>query len=143
MWKWVSFIIEKGDDPPPLRTAYRPNFALRTAYRQFWASRTAYGLTTKTILGVFIYINKMKRQYFPCICTIILANISFDVFASQISEFKFIMKWPPKKRVRIERAKYKVTLHWMSRLLCFLMKIKPFYVFLPLNTSEQPLKGFI
>jgi len=73
----------EGDTPlPPLRTAYRSILALRTAYRHFLASRTAYRLTTKTtILGVSIYIKKLKLQYVVCICTVILETISFVVFA--------------------------------------------------------------
>jgi len=52
------------EDDPLLRTAYCPILALRTAYRHYLASRTAYRLTTKTtILGVSIYIKKIKLQY--------------------------------------------------------------------------------
>ena len=32
-----------------------------------------------TILGVSIYIKKLKLQYVVCTCTVILKNISFDV----------------------------------------------------------------
>ena len=72
--------------PPPLRTAYRPILALRTAYRHFSASRTAYRLTTKTtIFGVSIYIKKTKWKSVACTCTTILANVSVDVFACDIS----------------------------------------------------------
>ena len=77
----------------------------------FLASRTAYRLTT--IVGVSICIKKLKWRNIACTCTIILANVSFDVFACYISYFSTslsqVHKWwndPPKKRKRSERAKH-------------------------------------
>jgi len=93
-WIFLQFILKCLKDwtlptksrgwhpPPPLRTAYRSILALRTAYRHFLASRTAYRFTTKTtILAISIYIKKIQLQYSVCTCTLILENISFDVFA--------------------------------------------------------------
>jgi len=46
-------VINEGDTPSPLRTAYRPILALRTAYRYFLASHTAYSLTKNNHFGRF------------------------------------------------------------------------------------------
>ena len=64
--------------PSHLRTAYCFILRLRTAYRLILVSRSAYRLTTKTtVLGVSIYIKKLKLQYVVCTCSVILENISF------------------------------------------------------------------
>jgi len=75
----------EGDTPSPLRNAYRPILAIRTAYRLFSASRSAYRLTTITT----------KINWQSVACTVILANVSFDVldylvFDLPKSTFKFI-----------------------------------------------------
>ena len=71
---------------PPSPLAYCVPLYFGIAYRHFLASRTAYRLTTKTTnLGVSIYIKKLKLQYVVCTCTVILENISFDVFGCKIS----------------------------------------------------------
>ena len=64
--------------PSPLAYCVPPYFGLAYCVPPFLASRTAYRLTTKTtILGVSIYIKKLKLQYVVCTCTVILENISF------------------------------------------------------------------
>ena len=85
LYRWLrsrTYTIFEGDTPSPLRTAYRSILALRTAYHHFLASRTAYRFTTKTtVFAVSVYIKKIKLQYVVCTCTVIIENISFDVFA--------------------------------------------------------------
>jgi len=71
----------EGDTPLPpcvLRTAYFWPCVLRTAI--FWPRllRTVYQQKT-TILGVSIYIKKIKLKYVACTCTIILESISFSI----------------------------------------------------------------
>jgi len=125
--------------PPPLRTAYRSILALRTAYRHFLALRTAYRLTSKTtILGVSIYIKKLKLQYVVYTCTVILENISFWCvcllnfldFDLRKSMFKFInAEMTPKQRERSERAIFlRVIWLCMSCVLCFWWKLDLFNV---------------
>ena len=122
--------------PPSLRTAYRSILALRTAYRHFWP-RVLRTVTKTTILGVSIYIKKLKLQYGVCTCTVILKNISFWCvcllnfldYDLRKSMFTFInAEMTPKKRKWSERAIFFRVIQMTLYIMCvvFLMKIAPF-----------------
>jgi len=128
--------------PSPLAYCVPLYFGIAYCVPPFFASRTAYRLTTKTtILGVYIYIKKLKLQYVVCTCTVILENISFWCvyllnfldFDLRKSMFKFInAEMTPKKRERSERAIF-FRVIWLCMscvtcVLCFWWKLDLFNV---------------
>ena len=67
---------------PPLAYCVPPYFDLAYGVLQFFGLAYCILFNNKiTILGVSIFIKKIKLQYVACTCTVILDNISFDVFA--------------------------------------------------------------
>ena len=74
LWRWHP------SPPCVLRTALFWHCVLQTAIFLPRVLRTVLQQKT-TILAVSIYIKKLKLQYVVCTCTLILENISFDVFA--------------------------------------------------------------
>jgi len=143
MWRFVveekPMIISECDTPPPcvLRTALFWPCVLRTAI---------FGLVyfvpfnNKTIIfGVSVYIKQIKWQYYACTWTIISANFSLYVFVCLLdflvfdllrllkSMFKFRnAEMTQNARVKLAREKIRVVWLYMSRSLCFLIKIGPF-----------------
>jgi len=72
--------------PPPMRIAYPPILALRTAYRYLFC--LAYFVPFNNKVNNFwrFHLHKEnKMKYNACTCTIILENVSFDVFACYVS----------------------------------------------------------
>jgi len=88
MFQYVTLMqLYEGDTPSPFAYCiYRPNLAVRTAYRHVLALHIAYRSTTKKqhFFCVSIYKKKdqmsmLQKQYVAYTCTVILANVSFDV----------------------------------------------------------------
>ena len=79
---YISRLTRRVTPPSPpcvLRIALFWHCVLRTAI--FWPHVLRTVLQQKKhILAVSIYIKKIKLQYGVCTCTLILENISFDVF---------------------------------------------------------------
>jgi len=100
---YATFIVRhqmRVTPPHPLRTAYRPILALRTAYCHFLASHTAYCLTTKTIiLGVSIYIKKIKWQYVHAHVQSFLKTL---VLMCMLARFPIF--WPPQINVEVYKC---------------------------------------
>ena len=73
----------EGDNPSPLAYCVPLYFGIAYCVPPFFGLAYCVPFNNKktTIFGVSIYIKKLKLQYGVCTCTVILENISFDVFA--------------------------------------------------------------